>query len=332
MNKKQRIFLVVALLVVAAVVLRLTVFSGSSSDGVILASGTVEAAEADLGFQIPGRIESIAVREGDPVDSSSVLASLDRTELNARREAGVASAEAARAALSEVQTGFRSEEIAQGRAVLRAAEERVANAGRDLQRAERLFEGGAVSRQSLDHLETAFQLAEAEQEGATERLQVLETGPRRERIAVQRAQLMGAEAQVRQVDAALDNAVVRAPFAGIVSVKHREPGEIVQPGLPVVSIINPNDRWVRIYVREDQVGRISVGQQASLTADSYPERSYRGRVIFISSEAEFTPRNVQTAEERVKLVYRVKVQITDDPSYDLKPGLAADVRIETEAQ
>ena len=238
---------------------------------------------------------------------------------------------AARAALNEVQTGFRSEEIAQGRAGLRAADERLANVRRDLGRTQRLFDGGAVSRQALDHQETALALAEAEHESAAERLQILETGPRTERIAVQRAQLAGAEAQSRQIDAALDNAVVRSPFPGVVSVKHREPGEIVQPGLPVLSIVNPNDRWVRIYVREDQVGRISVGQEAVLTADSYPERSYRGHVIFISSEAEFTPRNVQTAEERVKLVYRVKVQITDDTSYDLKPGLAADVRIETEA-
>ena len=332
MKKKQRIFIGVALLVVAVVVLRLTLFGEGDGDGVILASGTVEAAEADLGFQIPGRIESIAVREGDPVDSSSVLASLDRTELLARREAAQASVAGARAALEEVQTGFRSEEIAQGRAGLRAAEERLTNAGRDLQRAERLFEGGAVSRQSLDHLATAFQLAEAERESASERLQVLETGPRTERIAAQRALLAGAEAQVRQVEATLDNAVVRSPFAGVVSVKHREPGEIVQPGLPVLSIINPNDRWVRIFVREDQVGQISVGQEAALSADSYPDRTYRGRVIFIASEAEFTPRNVQTAEERVKLVYRVKVQITEDPSYDLKAGLAADVRIETETE
>ena len=332
MSKKQLILFGVALLVVVVVILRLTVFSGRSETGVILASGTVEAAEADLGFQIPGRIEIISVREGDAVDSSAVLASLDRTELLARHEAAEASVAATRAALTEVQTGFRSEEIAQGRAGLRAAADRLANARRDLERAKRLFEGGAVSRQALDHQETAFQLAEAERESAAERLQLLETGPRDERIAVQRAQLAGAEARVRQIEAALDNAVVRSPFAGVVSVKHREPGEIVQPGLPVLSIINPNDRWVRIYVREDLVGRISVGQEATLTADSYTDRIYRGRVIFISSEAEFTPRNVQTAAERVKLVYRVKVQITEDSSYDLKPGLAADVRIETETR
>jgi HlyD family secretion protein len=332
MSKKQRIILGVVLLLVVAVVLRLTLFSDGHGDSVIVASGTVEAAEADLGFQIPGRIESIAVREGDAVDSSAVLASLDRTELNARLEAAEASVAAARAALSEVQTGFRSEEIAQGRAALSVADDRLASAKRDLERAERLFEGGAVSRQALDHQRTAFQMAEAEQESAAERLQILETGPRSERIAVQRAQLLGAEAQVKQIEAALENALVRAPFAGTVSVKHREPGEIVQPGLPVLSVLNPDDRWVRIYVREDQVGRISVGQEVAVTADSYEDRTYRGRVIFIASEAEFTPRNVQTAAERVKLVYRVKVQITEDPSYDLKPGLAADVRIETEGR
>lgn len=332
MRKKQRIIVGAALLLTVTVVLLFIVFSDGSSDSVILASGTVEAAEADLGFQIPGRIESIVVREGDTVDSSTVLASLDRTELNARHEAAMAAVAAARAALTEVQTGFRTEEIAQGRAALRAAEDRLANAKRDLERTERLFDGGAVSRQTLDHQETAFQMADAEQESATEQLQILETGPRAERIAVQRAQLMGAEAQVKQIEAALDNAVVRAPFAGTISVKHREPGEIVQPGFPVLSVLNTEDRWVRIYVREDEIGRISLGQEATITADSYPERTYTGTVIFLSSEAEFTPRNVQTTEERVKLVYRVKVQITEDPTFDLKPGLAADVRIETSSQ
>jgi HlyD family secretion protein len=137
-----------------------------------------------------------------------------------------------------------------------------------------------------------------------------------------------AEASVGQVDAAIEYAVIKAPFDGLVSLRHREPGEIVQPGAPVLTIINPDDRWVRIYVRGDEVGRVKIGQAATITADSYPEREYEGRVIFIASEAEFTPRNVQTTAERVKLVYRIKVQITGDPSFDLKPGLAADVRLQ----
>jgi HlyD family secretion protein len=101
----------------------------------------------------------------------------------------------------------------------------------------------------------------------------------------------------------------------------------VSPGLPVVTVLNPDDRWIRIYIREDQLGRVAVGQAASIRIDSYPDRTYRGEVSFISNEAEFTPRNVQTAEERVKLVYRVKVRVVGDSALDLKPGLSADVQL-----
>jgi HlyD family secretion protein len=135
---------------------------------------------------------------------------------------------------------------------------------------------------------------------------------------------------VAQIDATLDFAVVRAPFDGLITVRHRELGETVAAGTPVLTLMNPDDRWVRIYVRADEVGRINIGHPATITGDAYSDRTYDGRVVFIASEAEFTPRNVQTTEERVKLVYRVKVQIVGDASFDLKPGLAADVRLLTE--
>jgi HlyD family secretion protein len=107
-----------------------------------------------------------------------------------------------------------------------------------------------------------------------------------------------------------------------------EPGEIVAAGAPVLTLMNPQDRWVRVYVRADRVGRIAIGQAATITSDAYDDRTYGGRVIFIASEAEFTPRTVQTTEERVKLVYEVRVRIEVDPTFDLKPGLAADVRLD----
>ncbi len=264
------------------------------------------------------------------MEAGTELAWLDRTELQARRRGALAQAEAAKAVLAELERGFRAEEVAQGRAALRAAEQRVNDARRDLERTRNLYEGGAVSRELLDKHETAYELAVAEYESAQEALQILQTGPRQERIAAQRAALAQAEATVEQIDAALDYAVIRAPFAGVVNVRHREPGESVPAGAPVLSVMNPDDRWVRIYVREDEVGRLALGQMAAITADADPRRRYDGKVIFIASEAEFTPRNVQTTEERVKLVYRVKVQITGDPDFDLKPGLAADVRLDAD--
>jgi HlyD family secretion protein len=136
-----------------------------------------------------------------------------------------------------------------------------------------------------------------------------------------------AQAALERVNAALDQAVIRAPFAGRVTVRHREPGETVGAGAPVVTLADHADRWVRIYIRGDDVGRLALGQAAEITADAFPDRRYRGEVVYISDEAEFTPRTVQTTEERVKLVYRVKVRITGDDGFDLKPGLPADVRL-----
>ncbi|NIN70694.1 MAG: HlyD family efflux transporter periplasmic adaptor subunit [Gemmatimonadetes bacterium] len=329
MSKRRRVVIAVVVLVVIAVTLWLGVLRNDGS-GFVVASGTVEATEADLGFQAPGRIERIDVREGDRVVAGQELAWLDRIELQARRQAAEAQAEAARAMLAELERGFRAEEIAQGRAALRAAEQRVSDATRDLERAQRLFDGGAVSQQTLDRAETAYELAMADLESVQEALQILETGPRQERIAAQRAALAQAEATVAQIDASLDFAVVRAPFEGLITVRHREPGETVAAGVPVLTLMNPDDRWVRIYVRADEVGRIDIGHPATITGDAYPDRTYEGRVVFIANEAEFTPRNVQTSEERVKLVYRVKVQIVGDASFDLKPGLAADVRLQTD--
>jgi HlyD family secretion protein len=297
----------------------------------ILAAGTVEAREADLGFRTTGRIELISVDEGDRISKGQLLAVLDQQELAAALAAARARAEAAGATLEELTEGFRSEEIEQARAALRAAERRRLDATRDLERAKNLYEDGAISEQALDDRETVATVAESEMQGASERLRLLESGTRSERISAQRASLAASEAEAERVEALLEYAQITAPNAGLITIRHREPGEIVSAGAAVLTLMNPDDRWVRIYVRADRVGRLSIGQTAMITADAYPERTYTGRVVFIASEAEFTPRDVQTTEERVKLVYRVKVQIEGDSSFDLKPGLAADVRLETDA-
>ena len=315
---------------VALLALALVLFLALRRDGdqeELEASGTVEATEADLGFNVPGRIASIAVREGDAVREGQLLATLDAAELEARRSAAAAQADAARAVLAELESGARAEEVAQGRAAVRAAARRAEDAHRDLERARALFEGGAVSRESFDKAETQYEVASASLDQAREQLRVLETGPRAERIAAQRAAVSSAEAAVRQVEAMLDNATIRAPFDGLVTIRHREPGETVQPGLPVVTVMNPDDRWVRIYISEDRIGAVRLGQPVAISSDTYRGREYPGRVVFIAQEAEFTPRNVQTKEERVKLVYAVRAQITGDPGLQLKPGVPADVRL-----
>ena len=293
----------------------------------IEASGTLEATEAELGFQVPGRIDSILVNEGDRVTAGQRLAVLDLKELVARRDAATAMAAVQRARLAELQRGFRPEEVAQAEVQLQSAEHRLNDAERDRARTRNLFEGGAVSRQALDNQESAYNLAKAERDRLQQQVNLLKSGSRPEQIAAQKALLAQAEASLVQTEATLSQAVVVAPFAGSVTRRQREPGEVISAGLPVVSLANLDDRWVRIYVREDEVGRVKLGGKAAITVDAFPDRQYAGEVVFIAQEAEFTPRNVQTKEERVKLVYRVKVRVVGDSTQDLKPGLPADVRL-----
>ncbi|HEY2805356.1 MAG TPA: HlyD family efflux transporter periplasmic adaptor subunit [Gemmatimonadales bacterium] len=305
--------------------LALTLLAACHQSGPLGASGTVEATEAQLGFQAPGRIESIRVKEGDAVKAGDTLATLDRSEMAARRAQAAAQLSAARAGLAEMEHGSRPEEKVQADAAARAANDRLADAQRDLDRTRHLLDAGAVSQEQYDKARLQLDVLQSQKSQAEQQQQLVQTGPRPERIDAQRAAVTQAEAQIAQLDAMLANAVIRAPFNGVVTVKDREMGETVPAGAPVVTIINIYDRWVRIYIPEDQLGAIHLGDQASITSDTYKTRHYGGRVSFISSQAEFTPRNVQTKEERVKLVYAVKVSITQDSAQDLKPGIPADV-------
>lgn len=296
-----------------------------SADDGLSASGTVEATEASLGFQAAGRIERIRVDEGDRVQAGDTLAVLDRTELGARHAQAEAQLAAAQATLAELERGARSEELVQAREADSAAAARLADAQRDLARAEQLFRGGAASQEAFDKARLAADVARSQREQAAQQLRLVQSGPRVERIAAQRALVQSAQAQLQQVSAQLANAVVVAPFGGVVTVRQRQPGEIVAPGAPVVTVANFDDRWVRIYIAENRLGAVSIGEAAAITTDTYRDRTYTGAVSFIASEAEFTPRNVQTTEERVKLVYAVKVRITGDTTLALKPGMPADV-------
>jgi HlyD family secretion protein len=306
-------------------------FAGACADdvdGALDASGTVEATEADLGFQIPGRVVEVTPAEGDRVAAGDTLARLDAEELEAAVDAADAAVDAARARLAELRAGSRPQELEAARAAVDAALEAEAQARRDEARTRRLHAGGAVSDQALEQAATRLETARSATVRAEQALALAREGARVETLAAQSAVVAQAEAAARQVRASLARTALVAPRAGLVTVRHREPGEILSPGQPVVTVMDPGDRWVRIYVREDRVGRVSLGQGATITVDAFPDRTFTGAVSFIGSEAEFTPRNVQTPDERTQLVYPVKVRITGDEALALKPGLPADVLLD----
>lgn len=296
--------------------------------GELRASGTVEATDAQLGFAAGGRIIWIGPHEGDTIRAGDVLATLDTAQAAARLAQARGQLSAARAQLLELERGSRAEEVTQARAAAQAALRSRDEAQQDLDRARRLADSNVVSRQSLDRAQTAYDVASSRYDQAAAQLTLLEQGPRRERIASQRAQVEAAAAQVEAAHAALDDMLLRSAFNGLVTVRNREPGETVGAGAPVLTIINPDDRWVRIYVPENRIGAVRLGEPASITSDTYPDQHFAGEVIHVASEAEFTPRNVQTQEERVKLVYAVKVRILSDTVMVLKPGTPADVALQ----
>ena len=324
MNVRIRIALVLVIVAVGAFFLLRG--RDGQPDGVV-ASGTVEATDADLGFQVAGRVLAISVGEGDAVRAGDELARLDTRELEAALEGARAQLDAVEARLAELERGARPQEVLTAEAVVRAAATRAEEARAEQERSTSLFAGGAISRQARDRTEAALAVANAALEQAEEQLALVQEGPRAETIRAQRAAVAQARSNVTRAEAALGYAVITAPFDGVVTVRHREPGEAVGPGAPVLTLLDRSDRWVRIYVREDQMGLVRLGLAASIAADTDPDRTYTGEVVFIGSEAEFTPRNVQTAEERIKLVYPVKVRITGDADFELKPGVPADVTL-----
>ena len=329
MHKTPRIIIGgVVLSSIGAFAIYHTTFAADRNGDAIVASGTVEATQAELGFQVSGRLEQLSVREGDQVTAGGRLAKLEQAELIAQREVARAQVAAAQAGLSELLAGSRREEIAHARAVLAVATDRRDLAQRDVERLTPLAEQSLVSRQAFDQQRTQLSVSQGEVAKAKEELQILATGPRAERIAAQRAALAQAQATVGRIDAQLAQTELTAPFSGTITVRHREPGEAMSPGAPVLTIRNFDDRWVRVYIPGDEVGNLKLGQPASITGDANPDKRYTGAISYIASVAEFTPRNVQSTKDRVKLVYEVRVRIAGDSSVDLKPGLPADVQFQ----
>ena len=187
-----------------------------------------------------------------------------------------------------------------------------------------------MPRQRLDAARTAVEVARAARDQAEEAWRLATRGTRTEQVAQARAAVDRAIAELARADAVLADAVLVAPFSGVVSVRYRYRGEVVAPGAPVLALLDPGDRWVRVYVPGDRLGRVQLGQSAAIRSDTWPDRRYAGRVVSIADQAEFTPRNVQTQEERARLVYAVKVRIEGDSAQELKAGLPADVVLDAD--
>jgi HlyD family secretion protein len=216
--------------------------------------------------------------------------------------------------------------IVDARAAVSSAEATRTMTERDYQRNDQLFRQSLIAAQDVDRARQAHEVAKAQERSARERLGLLLEGSRPDQVDAARWQVTQAESALAQAQSRLREARVVSPIDGVVLRKNLEAGETANPGVPILTLVNPKDVWLRAYVPETEVGRLKVGDTATLRVDAFPNRVFTGRLIEIGSEAEYTPRNVQTKKERVNLVFRIKIQI-DNPEGILKPGLPADADV-----
>ena len=299
---------------------------GGGAPKAVAVTGTIEATQVDVSVKITGRILVRLVKEGDRVTRGQVLVRLDDSELAAdvrRQDAGLRSAEAT---LRDLQKGARPQEIEDARAAVSSAEATRTMTEREYQRSDQLYTKNLIAAQDVDRTRQAYEVAKAQERIARERLALLLAGSRPDQIDAARWQVTQAESALAQAQSRLREARVVSPIDGVVLRKNLEAGETANPGVPILTLVNPKDVWLRAYVPETEVGRLKIGDTAALRVDAFPNRVFTGRLIEIGSEAEFTPRNVQTKKERVTLVFRIKIQI-DNPDGLLKPGLPADADV-----
>jgi HlyD family secretion protein len=277
--------------------------------------------------KIAGRIAERPVNEGDRVSTGQLLVRLDEAEQAAEVRRQEAAVRTAQSTLNDLLAGARREEMEDARAALQSATATREWTERDFRRAEGLFRQTLIAAQEVDRARQAYEVAVAQEKSARQKLLLLEAGARPDQIEAARGQLAQARNALDMAKTRLKEMTIFSPLDGVVLRKNLEVGELANPGVPILTLMKPSDIWVRAYVPEEEVGRIKVGSPARVAVDAYPARRFPGRIIEIASEAEFTPRNVQTKKERVNLVFRIKIAV-DNPEGILKPGMPADADID----
>ncbi|MCA1580731.1 MAG: efflux RND transporter periplasmic adaptor subunit [Acidobacteria bacterium] len=286
-------------------------FRSRGAEKPLVLSGSIEARDVEVGSLLGGRVAKVPVAEGARVSrgQSLVVFETDLIDLQLRQqEARVAEG---RANLARIERGPRSEDVARSRA-------EADNAERERRRHRALLDQGVIGQQQYDMVATGARTS-------LETLREKERGSRPEDVAAARAALQREEAQLAYLQRQKQESVVVAPADGILESIDLRPGDLVAPNQPVAKLIEPSQIWVRVYVPEPSLGRVRVGEKASVRVDTFPNRSFAGRVVEIRTAAEYTPRNVQTLEQRMDTVFGVKIAI--DPAPELKPGMAASVVI-----
>ncbi len=300
--------------------------SSKAARSVITASGTIEAIEVDVASKVAGQILELAVDEGARVKSGDLLAAVDHATADIQLRQAEAGVRLADAQLALLVKGSRSEDIRQAEAALEQAQATLKVASDDARRMRELVLTGSVTPKQREDADARLTVAEAQQKSAAETLSKVRRLARPEEIQAAEARSAQARAAADLLAKTIADCTITAPAGGIVTHKAVEAGELVTPGSTIVTLTELDSVYVMIYLTEMEMGRVRLGDGVEVRIDAFSNRVFPGKVTYISPEAEFTPKNVQTKEDRVKLVFGIKVEIENKDGF-LKPGLPADALI-----
>jgi HlyD family secretion protein len=293
-------------------------FSPGNQNQTILLSGNIEAHQSVLGFKtVQSRIVELPFNEGQWVKAGTLLSRLDDSDYRQQVAISRSTLEVQKRQLATAE-----QNCAAAQKLLEADAADLELAKLEFTRADDLMKKGAGTIEARDQTRAALRKANA----GIERDQALEQSAERQ-VELAQASIQNAEEALKLAGIVLDYTTLTAPFDGVITVRQAELGEIMVPGTPVMTLADLDHIWLRAYINESDIGKIRLDQAATVKTDTYPGKSYKGRVSFISSSAEFTPKSVETHAERVTLVYRIKIDI-DNPTHELVPGMPADAVIE----
>ncbi len=302
--------------------------SGSNNHNKIEASGTIEATNVTVSSKVSGQVLKLNFREGDLVKEGDTLMTIDHDNLSIQLQQAVAGEEQSAAQLQLMKEGARSEDIKQAEDAVKQAKANYDLAKQDRERNEKLFRSQSITQQQFDNIISRYDIAAAQLNSSQENLKKMKNFYRPDDIKQAEANVNRQKASVDLLKKYISDSYVTAPISGFIVKKFVEAGESVVPLSSLVMLSNLSYVDLDIYVSEEELGSVKLGQKADVSIDAFQNKVYPGKVIYISPEAEFTPKNIQTKDERTKLVFKVKVHVPN-PNYELKDGMPADAVIYT---
>lgn len=300
--------------------------NGNNKDGMIEASGNIEGTNITVSSQAAGEIDKILKDEGSLVNKGDTIIIIDPINYKLKLNESLSILQSSESQYSLLKTGARKEDIAQSEEALKQAEVNFSQAEKDKDRYTSLFESKSITRKQYEDAINRYEIASAQYNSAKENVRKIKNLARPDELKQAEANVNRVKASIEQLQKNINDCFVTAPSNGYIVKKFVEEGEYAGMLSSLFKITDLRKVELVIYVSETDLGKVKLGQVAEVSVDSYPDKNFKGNVTYISPEAEFTPKNIQTKDERTKLVFAVKISIPN-PDLELKPGMPADALI-----